>query len=139
MIACLPSIIGPMRCAAFISPSSTYRPNASRPILRCRPRAQYEVHELPLFAEKSRSCRVVHERSLVQHEQVASKKNNLHELIRVLYVIATRRLCYDELNVMPLGWRCDENQFNIFSIDLFSSAASVTVARSIGQELYSLT
>ena len=47
---------------------------ASRPLLRCRPRAQYEVHELPLFVEKSRSCRVVQERALVQHEQVASKK-----------------------------------------------------------------
>ena len=88
--------------------------NASRPLLRCRPRAQYEVHELPLFVEKSRSCRVVQERALVQHEQVASKKNSLHEHTRALYVIATRRLFYDELNAMSLGWRCDENQFNIF-------------------------
>ena len=105
-------------------------PNASRPLLRCRPRAQYEVHELPLFVEKSRSCRVVQERALVQHEQVASKKNSLHEHTRALYVIATRRLFYDELNAMSLRWRCDENQLNIFSIDLFSSAASFTVARS---------
>ena len=105
--------------------------NASRPILRCRPRAQYEVHEFPLFFEKSRSCRVVQERALVQLEQVASKKNNIHELTRALYVIDTRRLCYDELNAMPLGWRCDENQLNIFfSIDLFSSMASFTVTRS---------
>ena len=88
--------------------------NASRPLLRCRPRAQYEVHELPLFVEKSRSCRVVQERALVQHEQVASKKNSLHEHTRALYVIATRRLFYDELNAMSLGWRCDENQLNIF-------------------------
>ena len=88
--------------------------NASRPLLRCRPRAQYEVHELPLFVEKSRSCRVVQERALVQHEQVASKKNSLHEHTRALHVIATRRLFYDELNAMPLGWRCDENQLNIF-------------------------
>ena len=87
---------------------------ASRPLLRCRPRAQYEVHELPLFAEKSRSCRVVQERGLVQHEQVASMKITLHELTRALYVIATRRLCYDELNARPLGWRCDESQLNIF-------------------------
>ena len=72
--------------------------NASRPLLRCRPRAQYEVHELPLFVEKSRSCRVVQECALVQHEQVASKKNSLHEHTRALYVIATRRLFYDELN-----------------------------------------
>ena len=70
--------------------------NASRPLLRCRPRAQYEVHELPLFVEKSRSCRVVQERTLVQHEQVASKKNSLHEHTRALYVIATRRLFYAE-------------------------------------------
>ena len=61
---------------------------ASRPLLRCRPRAQYEVHELPLFAEKSRSCRVVQERGLVQHEEVASMKITLHELTRALYVIA---------------------------------------------------
>ena len=87
---------------------------ASRPLLRCRPRAQYEVHELPLFAEKSRSCRVVQERGLVQHEQVASMKITLHELTRALYVIATRRLCYDKLNARPLGWRCDESQLNIF-------------------------
>ena len=87
---------------------------ASRPLLRCRPRAQYEVHELPLFVEKSRSCRVVQERALVQHEQVASKKNSLHEHTRALYVIATRRLFYAELNAMSLGWRCDENQLNIF-------------------------
>ena len=91
-----------------------YNTNASRPLLRCRPRAQYEVHELPLFVEKSRSCRVVQERALVQHEQVASKKNSLHEHTRALYVIDTRRLFYDELNAMSLGWRCDENQFNIF-------------------------
>ena len=90
------------------------KPNASRPLLRCRSRAQYEVHELPLFVEKSRSCRVVQERALVQHEQVASKKNSLHEHTRALYVIDTRRLFYDELNAMSLGWRCDENQFNIF-------------------------
>ena len=90
--------------------------NASRPLLRCRPRAQYEVHELPLFVEKSRSCRVVQERALIQHEQVASKKNNLHKLTRALYVIATRRLCYDELNAMPLGWRCDENQLIFFQL-----------------------
>ena len=100
------------------------------PLLRCRPRAQYEVHELPLFVEKSRSCRVVQERALVQHEQVASKKNSIHEHTRALYVIATRRLFYDELNAMSLGWRCDENQLNYFSIDLFSSAASFTAARS---------
>ena len=87
---------------------------ASRPLLRCRPRAQYEVHELPLFVEKSRSCRVVQERALVQHEQVASKKNSLHEHTRALYVIAARRLFYDELNAMSLGWWCDENQLNIF-------------------------
>ena len=87
---------------------------ASRPLLRCRPRTQYQVHELPLFVEKSRSCRVVQERALVQHEQVASKKNSLHEHTRALHVIATRRLFYDELNAMPLGWRCDENQLNIF-------------------------
>ena len=87
---------------------------ASRPLLRCRPRAQHEVHELPLFVEKSRSCRVVQERALVQHEQVASKKYSLHEHTRALYVIDTRRLFYDELNAMSLGWRCDENQFNIF-------------------------
>ena len=93
--------------------------NASRPLLRFRPRAQYEVHELPLFVEKSRSCRVVQERALVQHEQVASKKNNLHELTRALYVIATRRLCHDELNAMPLGWRCDENQLNFFQLTYF--------------------
>ena len=91
-----------------------FHTNASRPLLRCRPRAQYEVHELPLFVEKSRSCRVVQERALVQHEQVASKKNSLHEHTRALYVIDTRRLFYDELNAMSLGWRCDENQFNIF-------------------------
>ena len=103
---------------------------ASRPLLRCRPRARYEVHELPLFVEKSRSCRVVQERALVQHEQVASKKNSLHEHTRALYVIATRRLFYDELNAMSIGWRCDETQLNIFSIDLFSSAASFTAARS---------
>ena len=100
------------------SPSETY---ASRPLLRCRQRAQYEAHELSLFVETSRSCRVVEERALVQHEQVASKKNNLHELTRALYVIATRRLCYDKLNAMPLGWRCDENQFNIFfNLPIFS-------------------
>ena len=87
---------------------------AYRPLLRCRPRAQYEVHELPLFVEKSRSCRVVQERALVHHEQVASKKNSLHEHTRALYVLATRRLFYDERNAMPLGWRCDENQLNIF-------------------------
>ena len=92
----------------------SYNSNASRPLLRCRPRAQYEVHELPLFAEKSRSCRVVQERGLVQHEQVASMKITLHELTRALNVIATRRLCYDELNARPLGWHCDESQLNIF-------------------------
>ena len=54
------------------------------------------------------------ERALVQHEQVASKKYSLHEHTRALYVIDTRRLFYDELNAMSLGWGCDENQFNIF-------------------------
>ena len=86
--------------------------NDSRPLLRCRPRAQYEAHELPLFVEKSRSCRVVQGRALVQHEQVASKKNSLHEHTRALYVIDTRRLFYDELNAISLGWRCDENQWS---------------------------
>ena len=71
------------------------------------------LHMLPLFAEKLRSCRVVQERRLVQHEQGASMKITLHELTRALYVIATRRLCYDELNARPLGWRFDENQLNI--------------------------
>ena len=102
----------------------------SRPLLWCRPRAQYELRELPLFVEKLQRCRVVQERALVQYEQMASKKNNLHELTQALYVIATRRFCYGELNAMPLGWRCDENQLNIFSNDLFSEAASLTIARS---------
>ena len=73
---------------------------ASRPLLRCRPRAQYEVHELPLFVEKSRSCRVVQERALAQHEQVASKKISLHEHTRALYVIAT------SVYFMPSLMRC---------------------------------
>ena len=96
----------------LISRKRTYY--ASRPLLRCRPRAQYKVHEVPLFVEKSKSCRVVQERALVQHEQVARKKNSLHEHTRAQYVLATRRLFYDELNAMSLGWRCDENQLNIF-------------------------
>ena len=68
---------------------------------------------------KNREAAECYRKALVQHEQVASKKNSLHEHTRALYVIATRRLFYDELNGMSLGCRCDENQFNIFSIDLF--------------------
>ena len=101
-------------CLFHVPSFDQIRPNASRPLLPCRPRAHHEVHELPLFAEKSRSCRVVQERGLVQHEQVASMEITLHELTRALYVIATRRLCYDEINARPLGWRCDESQLNIF-------------------------
>ena len=67
---------------------------------------------------------------LIYYRTSGEQGNNIHELTRALYVKATRRLCYDELNAMPLGWRCDENQINSFSIDLFSSAASFTVARS---------
>ena len=36
-----------------------------------------------------------------------ARKMTFHELTRALYVIATRRLYCDELNAMPLGWRCD--------------------------------
>ena len=79
---------------------------------------------------KNREAAEWYRNALVQHEQVASKKNNLYELTRAVYVIDTRHLCYDELNTMPLGWHCDENQLNTFSIDLFSTAASFTIARS---------
>ena len=48
--------------------------NASRPILRCRPRAQYEVHEFPLFFEKSRSCRVVQERALASSTRTSGEQ-----------------------------------------------------------------
>ena len=63
---------------------------------------------------KNREADEWYRNALVQHEQVASKKNSLHEHTRALYVITTRRLFYYELNAMPLGWRCDENQLNIF-------------------------
>ena len=101
--------------------------NASRPLLRCRPRAQCEVHELPLFVEKSRSCRVVQERALVQHEQVASKKNNLHEHTRALYVIATRRLCNDELKAMPLGRRCDAINYTVLNFGVSTTTGIVQI------------